>query len=59
MTDIFKCERGKTCCSPKAAIKEREQEIKVIERNKLQQQQQFERNQVRRRIGDTSCHLVE
>ena len=34
MTDIFKCDKSKTCCSPKTAIKEREAEIKRIDSQK-------------------------
>ncbi len=50
MTDIFKCDKGKICCSPKSAIKEREQEVKRLERLRIQHQQQLERNQVNKHL---------
>ena len=39
MTDLFQCDGKKICCSPKTAIKEREQEIRRIEKFKQQANQ--------------------
>ena len=49
LTDIFECEDGKTCCSPKTAIKERE--IDLIRIRQHQQQQNSNRRPPKKRPG--------
>ena len=59
LTDLFECEDGKTCCSPKTAIKEREIDLIRIR----QHQQQSSRRPPKKRPGaryppiDRNTHL--
>ena len=47
LTDLFECDDGKTCCSPKTAIKEREIDLIQIR----QHQQQSNRRPPKKRPG--------
>ncbi len=44
-TDVFRCDKKKSCCSSKSAIKERELELKRLDRERIQFQQQQQQQQ--------------